>query len=398
MAAAALPLAAQANAAAGGDPGSAGGLSHSHTHAAGEIDETQGPVLIEITYTGEVMGNASGGRRKAARYLDNLDVVLEADLDAVTGWRGAELHLYGLYNNGTSISQLVGDAQAASNIETGTRALRLYEAWIDSQVFPWLSLRGGLYDLNSEFDALDAAGLFVGSAHGIGTDISQTGANGPSIFPSTSLALRAEVRPAGGWAIRAAALDGVPGDPDHPGRTVVRLGKGEGALLIGEVEAPLPGGGRLLLGHWRYTASFERLGGGSSRTNAGTYLRGELPVWERGSRRVDAFARLGTANGSINMFGRFASAGLKFTGWLPGRAEDEFGLAFASAFTSSDYRRAESAGRAETAVELTYRAPVTPWLSLQPNAQYVRRPNADPATADALVIGLRMAVGFRLGE
>src|SRR3546814_13773466 len=80
------------------------------------------------------MGNVVGGRRRGARYLDNLDLVLEADLEQIAGWTGAQLHVYGLYNNGRSISDLAGDVQAVSNIETGVRALRLYEAWIDQKI------------------------------------------------------------------------------------------------------------------------------------------------------------------------------------------------------------------------------------------------------------------------
>src|SRR3546814_14121631 len=80
------------------------------------------------------MGNVAGGHRRGARYLDNLDLVFEADLDRLAGWTGAQLHVYGLYNNGRSISELAGDTQAVSNIEAGVRALRLYEAWIDQKI------------------------------------------------------------------------------------------------------------------------------------------------------------------------------------------------------------------------------------------------------------------------
>lgn len=368
---------------------------HSHTHAKPEIDETQGPVLVELTYTAEALANAAGGVRRGTRYLDNLDLVVEADLDAVMGWRGAELHLYGLYNNGASISDLAGDSQGASNIEAGTRAARLYEAWIDQRITPALSIRAGLYDLNSEFDALEASGLFVGSAHGIGTDISQTGLNGPSIFPSTALAARIEVKPARGWVVRAAVFDGVPGDPDHPARTAIRLGGGDGALLIGEVDAPLSRG-RLLLGHWRYTASFDTHDGRRQRGNAGVYLRGEAPLLDRDGQRIDGFFRLGTASGRFNRFDRFASAGMKFSGWIAGRADDELGVAIAGAFTSSDYRGIAGAANAEVAIEATYRAPLAPWLTLQPSMQYIRDPSADRAIRDALVLGLRAEVSFRL--
>lgn len=373
-----------------------GHVPHSHTHAPAEIDETHGGILLQLTYTGEVMGNASGGVRRGTRYLDNLDIVFEADMEKLVGWAGAQVHVYGLYNNGKSISDLAGDTQAVSNIEAGTQAFRLYEAWIDQKIGDRLSVKAGLYDLNSEFDALDAAGLFVSSPHGIGTDFAQSGQNGPSIFPSTSLAARVQWAPAEGWAVRAAVLDGVPGDPDHPGRTAVKLGHGDGALLVGELEAPL-GGGKLLLGRWQYTARFDRNDGtGTGRGNAGTYVRGEFSLIDGTERKIDAFFRLGKASGRFNMFDAFASGGLKFSGWVPGRDEDEFGIALAAAFTSDSYRAATNSGRSEVAIEATYRAPLTAWLALQPSVHYVRNPSATPGIADALVLGLRAEATFSL--
>lgn len=356
--------------------------AHAHTHAGHEINEMQGPVLLETTYTGEVVSVADGGLRRGTRYLDNLDIVMEADLEALTGWRGAELHVYGLYNNGKSISNLVGDAQAVSNIETGKRKLRLYEAWIDQTFGEHISLKAGRYDLNSEFDSLETAGLFVGSAHGIGTDIAQTGLNGPSIFPETSLAARLEVKPAKGWALRTAILDGAPG-----------IGGDHGALLIGEAEAPMLGG-RLLLGHWRYTARFDDHAGGRRRGNAGVYLRGEAPIASGPMGELAGFFRVGIASGRLNMFDRFASAGLKLTG--PWAEEDELGLAFATAFTARDYRAAFGGGKSETAVELTYRTPIAGWFTVQPHVQYVRNPGADPTIGDAIVLGMRFEASFRL--
>ncbi|WP_423603436.1 carbohydrate porin [Sphingomonas sp. MS122] len=392
-----LPALALAAAAGADAPPQDGTLPHSHTHAPAEIEEAHGPLLLQLTYTSEVIANAAGGIERGARYLDNFDIVFEADLERVAGWTGAQLHLYGLYNNGNSISDLVGDSHAVSNIETGVRALRLYEAWVDQKFGERVSFRAGLYDLNSEFDALDSSGLFVGSAHGIGTDFSQTGQNGPSIFPSTSLAARLQVEPARGWVVRAAVLDAVPGDPARPGRTVIRLDKDEGALLVGEVQAPLGAGGKLLLGHWRYTARFERTdGSGTTGGNAGTYIRAEFPLSVAPGRKLDGFARFGTAAGRFNMFDFFMSTGLKFTGWLPGRDEDEFGIALAAGFTSEPYRTATGASASEIAVEATYRTQLTPWLAVQPHAQYIRRPSADPTIPDALVLGIRTEIGVDL--
>jgi porin len=369
--------------------------AHSHTRDPQEVDERPGPVLLQLTYTSEVTGNAAGGIKRGARYLDNLDIEFEADLDRMVGWTGGQLHLYGLYNNGASIGELIGDAQATSNIETGNRAIRLYEAWIDQKIGANVSLRAGLYDLNSEFDTLEAAGLFTSSAHGIGTDFSQSGRNGPSIFPSTSLAARVQVAPATGWVVRAAVLDGVPGDPDRPRRTAILLGQRDGALLVGEVEAPVADG-RLLFGHWRYTAKFDTIEGGAGTGNSGSYLRVELPLADRQERRIDGFARVGSASGRFNMFSSFASMGLKFTGWFPDRMADEFGIAVAAAFTSRPYRVLAGAAPAEVAFEATYRAQLAPWLLVQPNVHYIRRPSANRRIDDALVIGIRTGISFDL--
>lgn len=372
-------------------PAPGGQKSHSHTHSHDEIFENHGPVLLDITYTGEVMANAAGGIDTGARYLDNLDLVLETDLDALIGWRGAELHIYGIYNNGASISELTGDAFAVSNIETGSSAFRLYEFWIDQKIGDSFSMKFGLYDLNSEFDSLEASGLFVGSAHGIGADISQTGLNGPSIFPATSLALRLEKTFSSGLKIRTAILDAVPGDPDRPDRTLIDLNSDEGALVIGELEIPVAGA-RLLAGHWRYTAEFEDFDGAMDRGNSGFYLRGETALFETDGRKLDGFFRLGNAASRFNTFNVFASAGVKLTGVTGAGQTDELGLAVAKAWTTDGFRETASAGKSETVFELTYRREALPFLTLQPSLQYVLSPSADPTIDDALVLGLRFEV------
>lgn len=369
--------------------------AHSHIHA-GEQKPGHGPVVLDVSYISDIMGNVSGGRKRGARYLDNLDIVAEIDLEDIVGWRGAEAHVYGLYNNGKSISSLVGDVQMVSSIESNARAFKLYEAWIDQMLAPNLSVRAGLYDLNAEFDVLEAGSFFVGGAHGMGSEFGMSGRNGPSTFPATGLGARLLYRPADGWAIRAAITEGQPGNPDRPARTVFRLDGQEGALVVGEVEAPLGEGSRLLFGHWRYTATFDRFDGGQGRGNAGVYVRGEKALMQSGDARLDGFFRLGTANRDFNMFHRFASAGVKLGGWSASRPDDEVGLAMTAAFTSPEYRRANDAGRSEMSAELSYRTPLTPWLSVQPNVQYVRSPGADRTVPDALVLGLRVEIGFRL--
>jgi porin len=376
---------------------SEGQLPHSHLHAAAAINEDQPPLLVEATYTFDVWGSVSGGRERGSRYLDNLDVVVEADLERLAGWRGAELHVYGLYNNGRSISELIGDQQAISNIESGLGAVRLYEAWISQSIGDRASIKIGLYDLNSEFDTLETSGLFVGSPHGIGTDFAQSGENGPSIFPVTSLSGRLEWRATPNLIFRGAVLDGIPGNPERPGRTAIRLNDDEGALLVGEADVQL-NRLRLLFGHWRYTGEFDRFDGTRARGNHGWYLRGEMPISgaePESSTAVHLFFRLGVASPQFNMFDSFASGGITARGLLPGRSDDELGLAFATAITSHGYRVSNNSEQSETLLELTYRTQLSSWLTLQPSVQYVVNPGTDPSLRNALAVGLRSQISVR---
>src|SRR5262245_56653611 len=216
-------------------------------------------IAIDAVYTGEAWRNTSGGLATGNRYLDNIDLTASLDGEQVFGIEGMKLFGYALFENGHALSDdLVGAAQGVSNIEA-LPAVRLYELWSEWQLGSTHgTLRFGLYDLNAEFDAIETAGLFINPSHGIGPDFSQSGANGPSIFPNTSLAVRGAIS-SGPWTYRAAILDGVPGDAEHPDRTRVRFDAGDGCLFVGEIDYAQPSGLRFGVGYWRYSAAFDDL-------------------------------------------------------------------------------------------------------------------------------------------
>jgi porin len=378
--------------------------------APSSVEEEAPAIDLSVVYTAEVMRNTSGGLRRGTRYLDNLDVTLSVDAERAFGWRGATLFAYGLYNNGEPFSKdLVGAAQSVSNIETGVRAARLYEAWIEQRfASDRASVEFGLYDLNSEFDAIDAAALFLNPSHGIGPDFSQSGRYGPSIFPVTSLGIRGDYKLADNWIVRAAVLDAVPSDPERPKRTVIRLGDGEGALGILELNY-LGERTKAAMGYWRYTSQFETLspptfvgGRAESRGNDGVYAFVERRLTREGADDEQGLAgwiRLGFADQKLNPIAMYMGGGLSYTGPFKDRDEDQVGLAVGVAEFGAPFRRGSAlAGNPlearEVIIEATYRAPLTPWLTLQPDLQYVIGPGGRPETSNALIVGLRAEVGF----
>ena len=48
----------------------------------------------------------------------------------------------------------------------------------------------------------------------------------------------------------------------------------------------------------------------------------------------------------------------------------------------------------EQILELTYSAQLTPWLSIQPDVQYIIHPGASNALSDEWAVGLRASVAF----
>lgn len=360
----------------------------SHTHQElPEHDIDEGVLSIEAAYTADIWRN-EGGVSDGTRYLQNIDLIAQMDLGQAIGWEGATAQAYVLYNNDSALTDLTGDAQVVSNIEAGVEALRLYEFWVDAPLGDNASLLVGLYDLNSEFDALETSSLFIGSAHGIGTDISQAGENGPSIFPVTSLAARLQIDVADKIAVRVAVLDGVPGDPARPSRTAIKLGNGDGALLIGEADYG-DENARVIAGAWGYTEDFDTHDLTGQASSNGFYLRGEGDLASTDAGSVRAFARVGIASGNVNPFSHFASGGLTYENG----AGNTFGLAVAHAALSDEFKAANPGlDSGETVFEATYAHGVTDWLEVQPNVQWVINPSADPVVRNAVAFGLRITV------
>ncbi len=362
-----------------------------------------------IAYKFDVMSNTGGGSKTGTDTLDNLDVTAALDGEKLIGSPGTTALLYFLNNSGKRPgADLVGDAEGIDNIEVGSPGYRLYEAWVQQDLFQHrVSVLAGLYDLNSEFYITDASGLFLRSTFGIGTDIGQTGQNGPSIFPVTSAGVRVRVRPAPDFAVQAAALDGVPGNPNHARGTYVQFKHGYGALLVLEADYQPGGDGatdKLGLGAWEYTEGFDDLldadnaGNPPQRRNNGVYVLGQHALYR--SRTcdgcgLDAFARFGTASGAVNPFDAAWSAGLVATGLIPGREAGRLGLGIEGAHSSAKYRRAvNTADSATTAIELTYSDDLAPWFSVQPDVQYIVNPGADSTRKNATVAGARFTARF----
>ncbi len=367
-----------------------------------------------IVITQDVMRVARGGieRRTVAPGL--VEPTIAFDLDRLAGLEGTTAFVRGIGTYGRDPGEAAGSLNAPSNLANELSTFKLIEAWVERAFFDErLSLRVGLYSADAEFDVKETAGVFMNGGFGTGVDLSQSGVGGPCAFPTSCVGARLRLQATPAHYVQLALLDGVAGDPDKARGTQIRLARDEGALVLAEAGwqqgADVGRFVRWAVGAWHYTSRFDDVsavdGDGNPlrrRGNQGLYalLEGEL-YREPGqvTQGLSGFVRIGVADRRVNPVDQYASAGLAYTGLIPGRDEDVTGIGVSVPIVGSRYRDAMRAAGTpvaahEAAFELAHRMQLLPWLSLQLDAQYITHPGADPTLAAARLLGLRCQVTF----
>jgi len=339
-------------------------------------------VEIGLGYKGDFVGVLSGGARQTGGFLGNLDLNLDLDFDKLAGLGGFSAHFYVVGNHGFKPSEAVGDGLGSSNIEAPS-TLKLYEAYLKQSLSERLSLLAGFRDLNADFYALESAGIFINGSFGIGPSLSQTGSNGPSIFPNTALALSSLYEKEDQY-FRAGVFNAQAGDVDSPYGTQLVASFDEGLLLIGEfgLKSGAETMPRLLAaGVWTYSKKAPSLLAESSARalSWGAYLLGEQGF----SARWTAFAKLGYAASDANAIRASTEWGLNLRQPFAARADDVVGLATAWTFARQ--------GESEGVIELLYRISIANNFFLVPDLQYALIPGEiDPAFVGLLRVEISL--------
>lgn len=361
-----------------------------------------------------------GAIQRGTKAVSHLDLKLAVDLEKAAGWEGGSALINVLQNAGRGLNYerdpYVGNLMGVTNIEVGApTTTRLFQAWIQQSLFDdQLAVLAGLYPIDSEFFAVDSAGVFLGPQYGTPADLALT--RGPSIFNSSAFGIRARWNISKNFYAMGALLDGIPNDPDQPKHTRIRFEDGDGSFQIGEIgwlpeaaNEEFKGHAKLAFGLWNYTAHEENLvdtayadttGAFRMRSHRqhGGYLLGErtlMRLSEDGERYLTGFARYTWGDARSYELKNSLNLGVHVKGALAARPDDILGLAWTRAGTSSEFRQAtriygDSPTHSESIWELTYRAQLTPYLAIQPNAQWVRNPGGTVGPNDAKLIGVRL--------
>jgi len=154
------------------------------------------------------------------------------------------------------------------------------------------------------------------------------------------------------------------------------------------------------------------------RGDYGLYAMVDQMIWRVPNTKdngLGVFVRVAGSPSDRNQVDFYADGGLNYKGLLPDRGDDVLGLAVAYARISDaasgldrDVNVFTGTSRPvrdhEMALELTYRAQLAPWWTVQPDLQVIFHPGghvADPtdptgtrAIRDAVVLGVRTGIAF----
>ncbi len=375
------------------------GLSLSHPVAAQTPEDAQPAVAWEAEYTVDAL-HVAEGEQTGTRVLGLASLSADLSLVRLVGWDGGRIGLHAIVSHGGHPNDLAGTLQGIDNIEVTEHHARLFEAYFEQEMLSGrASLRLGFSDLNSEFYATDSSALLLGPAYGIGSELSATGPNGPSIFPSSAPTARFRIQSRSGTYLQAAAVSseaGVLGDVGG-----VRPLFDQGALLIGEAGHETATNSKFAIGAWTYTRRQEDLvetdpaGLPLLRRAWGVYALADLRIAGSTSRPFSLFARVGVSEGHTTPYTGGWQAGIFAQGVFKGRPDSQFSLGVNQAFLSRKFQL-DAANNGlivhghETGIEVTYSDRIAPWLSVQPDLQLVWNGQHAPQGRKALILGIRL--------
>jgi len=333
---------------------------------------------VELSYISEEVWNMQGGLNKGALYHGTGDLTLNVDTEQLGWWQGGFWFIEGLINHGRDPSNFIGDIQTASNIADKNRT-RLQQFWYEQLIGHYLSVLVGLHDLNSEFYVSEYGTLFLNSSFGIGPDMSANVAS--SLWPEAGWSGRVALQGEHLYA-RIAVYDGDPA-------TRALRPASEGLMWIGETGFQ-QGASAYKIGVWHHTAVKKGADGSIYQADSGAYAIIDQEI----TTTIGLFLQLGYAQPKRNDISNYIGFGMNWSGPIPGRNADQFGIAVARAGFSSVSRRANNVTAAETSVEITYSLAMTDWLSIQPDFQWIQHPGGNPRLNAAHVAMLRLELAL----
>jgi porin len=124
-------------------------------------------ITFGVNYIGEGLGNPDGSFKRSTYYDGRLEIVVEAEMEKVVGWKGLLFHANGYQIHGESITGQNLRALMPERFIEASPATRLFELWFEQRLInDKVSIRFGQLAADSEFILSDGAAAFINGTWG----------------------------------------------------------------------------------------------------------------------------------------------------------------------------------------------------------------------------------------
>ena len=381
-------------------------------------------ITFNAQYVAEVWGNTTGGESTGTVYTGLMSLQGNIDLQKLVRWQGASVSTRWYWLSGQDISaRHVGNIFTVSSI-AGFNTFRMNELWFQQNFLSdRLSFRVGQLGADSDFDISTYSVVFLNATFSWSPYLSTNIPNGGPAYPMGAPGAEVAITPVNWLSYRGAIFQGNP-FAQNVNRHGFRwdLNESNGYFSIHELNLRLKqaGGasalpGTLKIGGWFDTAP-DPNANNTQPWNYGFYFIADqmlyrvsppnsAPVVDNkatqtaaasvADKGLGAFTHVGLSPQNSSFINFYIDGGLNYKGLIPTRENDILGAAVAYGHLNNDPQNDDGRSNPgyEIVLEATYQIELSPWLSVQPDLQYVIHPSGTNI-ANALVLGARTTVSF----
>jgi porin len=382
-----------------------------------------------LAYYGVFQGNPVGGIQQRTAYSQLILFGATLNFDKLLGIPGGSLMISGAEATGKNLSDDIGNINVVSEAFTPPLTMLFYELYWKQILFEdKLELRLGRMTAANQFASIPAFGLQVSG--GINGNPTSIFVNAPfTSSPNATWAASAKIHATKEIYAEAGIYQASErlGKLGYHGLNFA-INANDGELVMGQVgweptffKTPettsfdkngnnsvvagtlgLPA--NYIFGGYYSNFKFPELNGSKIQHNAyGFYAMGQQMLWRNAEDPQTNFSVWGGLTFSpqqdISLLPLMGFAGTIWQGFVPRRDRDQLLLTYlVSCFSRSNadsvVARGEKRPTAEHVLEASYAIYITDYYTIQPDIQYVIRPNGTDAVKNSLVIGIQCIANF----
>ena len=381
-------------------------------------------ITFNAQYTAQVWGNPIGGESTGTVYTGLMSFQGNVDLQKLLGWQGGTVSTRWYWLSGQDISaEHVGNVFTVSTI-AGYPTVRANELWFQQNFLnDRISIRLGQLGADSEFDLSTYSAVFLNGTFSWSPYLSTNIPNGGPGYPMGAPGVRLALTPLDWVTYQGAAFQGNV-FAQNVNRHGFRwdLNSSNGYFPIHELmfrtnQGAGVGGlpGEIKVGGWFDTVPDQKAAA-SQPWNYGFYFVADqalyrvpqpvsAPAVDDNGKQTPAvpstekdlgmFTHIAFAPRNSSLMNFYIDGGLNYKGLFPTRDNDVLGVAFAYGHLTNNPQENDGGSFPgyEMVLEATYQMEITPWLTVQPDVQYVIHPSGADI-GNALVSGAQATVSF----